>query len=342
MSSKKAAVYFSAGIGDALLLIPLIKILKKDGYQVFGIFTSPFQVHELFESNEVLDEKIVVLNQPRKIWFTGKYFFNKFDLSIVNYFAASKSNLLMASKTSLKVNTNRNVFFKRIKLKNIELKEPKINIHDAEQNINLYSENHQLTESDFTLTSNKSFSNHFKNKIAIQIGAGNNKTPFKIWSSDKWIQLMEKICSDYPDTQLLLIGDKHEGLLVKHLNHKNVTNLIGKTTLNELPSIISDSTCFIGSDSGIMHLAVALGLPTFTIWGASSELLYGYHNLNAVKHQVVFNESVNCRPCNAWINPNISRVKDVNQCPDFKCIAEIEVKDIYSKLKLFLSHHLQN
>ncbi|HEY1039985.1 MAG TPA: hypothetical protein VGF30_11300, partial [Bacteroidia bacterium] len=89
---KTAAVYYSAGIGDALLLTPLVKQLKKDGFKVTGIFTSIFNVHELMEVANLLDEKIVILSKPKLVWFVTRYRLNKFDRSYVNYFAANKSN----------------------------------------------------------------------------------------------------------------------------------------------------------------------------------------------------------------------------------------------------------
>jgi len=336
MSTKKVAVYFSAGIGDALLLTPLIKILKKDGYHVSGVFTSSFLVHELYEKIELLDEKIIVINKPRAIWFVGKFFLKKFDLSIVNFFAANKSNLLMASKTSKNVFTNRIVEFSKIKLKNISYLEPKNSMHDAEQNILLYTSTYKLIESDFNLTISNSELPQINKSIALQIGAGNNKTPFKIWDSDKWYQILNLIVNDFPDIKIILIGDKHETNLLHFSFLKNVTNLIGKTNLKDLPDVIKNTNCFIGSDSGIMHLAVALGLPTFTIWGASNQYLYSYQKFNSKKHIVLFNENINCRPCNSWINQNNSRVQNVNDCPDFKCIKEIETEHVYLKLKLFL------
>ena len=153
MQHLKAAVYFSAGIGDALLLTPLIKQLKKEGYHVTGIFTSVFKVHELYDDIKLLDDKIVILSKPKKVWFVGKFFLNKFHLSIVNYFAANKTNLTVASKTSLRVITNRDVVFQKIKLNNVHFIQPQSALHDAQQNLNLINSSHSLNESDFKILS---------------------------------------------------------------------------------------------------------------------------------------------------------------------------------------------
>ncbi len=343
MKNLKAAVYFSAGIGDALLLTPLIKQLKKEGYHVTGIFTSSYKIHELYEDIDLLDEKIVILSKPKKVWFVGKYFLNKFHVSVVNYFAANKTNLTVASKTSIRVITNRDVVFQKIKLNNVQLIQPQSNLHDAQQNLNLINSTYNIIENDFKLNLlRKSKSKTDKKIIAIQCGAGNNKTPYKIWDTDKWIQLINRIHVDFPELQILLLGDKHEVGLNKKIKCENTIQLAGKTNLQELPSIIKTANCFIGSDSGLMHLAVALDVPTFTIWGASNENLYSYTKFNPEKHQLVFNIQLKCRPCSAWINPNISRVKNAEDCPDFKCLRDLNVDLVYQKLSVFLKQHLLN
>jgi ADP-heptose:LPS heptosyltransferase len=343
MQQLKAAVYFSAGIGDALLLTPLIKLLKKEGYHVTGVFTSAFKVHELYDDLNLLDDKIVILSKPKKVWFVGKYFMNKFHVSIVNYFAASKTNLTVASKTSNKVITNREVVFKTISLKNIQFFQPVFNIHDAEQNINLIKPNHKIHENDFKIDLiSKPQIDSSKKIIAIQCGAGNNKTPYKIWNIEHWIELLNCINKDFKGIQFMMLGDKNEISLNKKIKFDNLIQFAGKTNLSELPSVLSKASCFIGSDSGLMHLAVAVDLPTFTIWGASNEQLYSYSSYNSTKHQLVFNEKLNCRPCSAWISANSSRVLQATDCPDFNCLKELDVQFVYKKLHVFLKQHLIN
>ena len=98
--------------------------------------------------------------------------------------------------------------------------------------------------------------------------------------------------------------------------------------------IIYHSTLYIGLDSGLMHIAVAFSKPTFTIWGASNPVLYGYAWAGKQHHIVSLN--LNCAPCSAWINPNTSRVTDPLRCPDFKCIKEIPVTMVKTELDDFI------
>jgi heptosyltransferase-2 len=50
----------------------------------------------------------------------------------------------------------------------------------------------------------------------------------------------------------------------------DVIDLTGRTSLRDVVSILKSATAFVGNDSGLMHLAGALGLPTVGIFGSSN------------------------------------------------------------------------
>ncbi|MDP2388312.1 MAG: glycosyltransferase family 9 protein [Bacteroidota bacterium] len=341
---KTAAVFYSAGIGDALLLTPLVKQLKKDGYRVTGIFTSPYHVHELFEGTSLLDEKITILSKPKLVWFITRYGLNKFDRIYVNYFAANRSNILAASKTSKKVITNREVKFKLNAIPNLRYITPHENRSDAEHNLNLYTKG-SIVESDFFINFKDTALEKFNlpaKYIVLQAGAGNNQTPYKMWSLGNWERLIEKIHKNFPNLSVVLLGDKNELAIGEELHNTSIVNLTGKTSLPEVISIIKNSVCLIGSDSGLMHIAASASKPSFTIWGASNEKLYGYEQFNSLKHQIIFNETISCRPCSSWISANITRVNNPMKCPDFICLEGLKPDAVFEKLSVFLSQQLNN
>ena len=141
-----------------------------------------------------------------------------------------------------------------------------------------------------------------------------------------------------PSSTLVLLGDNtelHLNAKINNANYPNVISFIGKTTLNDTMEIIYQSQYYIGLDSGLMHIAVALNKPTFTIWGASNPTQYGYEWLNA-KHKIV-SLNLACAPCSSWLNANTSRVKNPALCPDFKCIKDVSVDKVTKELELFLN-----
>lgn len=49
-----------------------------------------------------------------------------------------------------------------------------------------------------------------------------------------------------------------------------VVNLVGRTSVADLAALLRASSAFLGNDSGVMHVAAALGVPTLGLFGSSS------------------------------------------------------------------------
>jgi hypothetical protein len=64
-------------------------------------------------------------------------------------------------------------------------------------------------------------------------------------------------------------------------------NLTGNTSLVSLPALIRRAEWVITNDSGPMHLAAALGMRTFGIFGPTDPRLFGPYPLNAPSNFVV-------------------------------------------------------
>ena len=122
-------------------------------------------------------------------------------------------------------------------------------------------------------------------------------------------------------------------MITKH-DIPNVYSLIGKTSIQEVLSIIKNSVLFVGLDSGLMHIAVSLNIPTFTIWGPSDFNLYGYEKINSDKHEIIY-KNIYCRPCNSWIAPNTKRISKPEDCPDFRCMKELKPDEVFNRFNIF-------
>ncbi len=80
-----------------------------------------------------------------------------------------------------------------------------------------------------------------------------------------------------------------EGLLHGH----QVTNYAGQTTLGQFIDLASGCELFLTNDSGSMHIASALGVPTVAIFGATDDTTTGPTGGNAR----VVRQPVDCSPC---------------------------------------------
>ena len=332
---KQALVFFSAGVGDAILLVPLVNELKKDGYKVIGLFTSQYDCESIFENTKLFDEIEVKKNKLSLILFSI-FNFRKFDAVFLNHFSYSKSHLILSTVFGKHTYTNYKEFTSAQSSHSIHFLEPKVNKHDALQHLFLLNSTASLQDLNFNLNYKPQQNNKFNlpsNYIVIQASSANNKAPFKNWPFENWLRLFKHLSN----TTIVLLGDATETHLSNTINAKdypNVISLIGKTSLNEVKEIIYHSKYYIGLDSGLMHMAVALNKPTFTIWGASNPKLYGYDWMGA-KHKIV-SLNLSCAPCSSWLNANTSRVSNPSKCPDFKCIKGISVEMVTNDLDSFI------
>jgi len=88
-------------------------------------------------------------------------------------------------------------------------------------------------------------------------------------------------------------GPGEENLVAEVSQHvPNATSLLG-LKIPELAELIRGARLYIGSDSGPMHLAAAVGVPTVAVWGSSNSQRWRPWR---TKHQVVQNP-FECNPC---------------------------------------------
>jgi heptosyltransferase-2 len=72
-----------------------------------------------------------------------------------------------------------------------------------------------------------------------------------------------------------------------------ITNYAGQTSLAEFIDLASGCEVFLTNDSGAMHIASALGVPTVAVFGATDDLGTGPSGANSR----VVREPVECSPC---------------------------------------------
>ncbi len=111
------------------------------------------------------------------------------------------------------------------------------------------------------------------NQLALHPGSGSEK---KNWPETKWKELLRDLINRTP-INLLLIGGEVEAdrlqNLVKVLPADRV-QLAQNLPLCELALRLKDCFGFIGHDSGITHLAAAVGLPTLALWADTNEEIW--------------------------------------------------------------------
>jgi len=149
----------------------------------------------------------------------------------------------------------------------------------------------------------------------LVISPGAEYGPAKRWPAAYFAQLAK----DTPGP-VILIGSAKEAALCEGIaaSFRHVVNLCGRTTLAQALTVVAGARAVVSNDSGLMHVAAALGVPQVAIFGSSSPL-----------HTPPLNERANvlwlhldCAPCYA------------RECPlgHTRCLVDISVPMVQQAL----------
>lgn len=95
--------------------------------------------------------------------------------------------------------------------------------------------------------------------------------PEKNWPG--YAELTADLCRNMPDTRIIWAGAETISCPQAE-GRKNFVNLTAATTLPELMALLTQARLAVGNDSGPLHLAAALGIPTLTLFGPTNPKLY--------------------------------------------------------------------
>ncbi|MDH3446026.1 MAG: glycosyltransferase family 9 protein, partial [Deltaproteobacteria bacterium] len=73
----------------------------------------------------------------------------------------------------------------------------------------------------------------------------------------------------------------------------DIINLVGRTSLREAVAIIERARVCLGPDTGLMHIAAAMGTPAVSLWGATDPVRTGPYGFS----DLVIQGKADCSPC---------------------------------------------
>lgn len=168
--------------------------------------------------------------------------------------------------------------------------------------------------------------------VGIAPGAGESwgkNARFKHWPVIRFTQLADRITEEL-GAKIVIVGSPAErsiaDAIIYAMKHKPV-DLVGKTSLEELIATLSNLDLLIANDGGPLHMAVALGIKTVSIFGPVDETVYGPYPPSP-KHRVITG-AVECRPCYRKF-----RIMDCDK--DRECITTITTEQVFEGVKALL------
>jgi len=97
--------------------------------------------------------------------------------------------------------------------------------------------------------------------------------------------------------RLAILGsdvDREPSDELARLLHGQAINLVGRTTVKETAAALRRCELLVSNDSGVVHLAAAVGTPVVAVFGPSNDLAWGPYP--PAEHRVV-RVSLPCSPC---------------------------------------------
>ena len=137
----------------------------------------------------------------------------------------------------------------------------------------------------------------------------------KRWGEERFAEAGDALASEL-GIDVAIIGSEKERSIaerVQGLMKTRVAVLNGRTSLETLIGVISESSLVLTNDSGPMHIAAALGVPTVAIFGPTEHFATGPYGPRAR----IVREPVDCSPCM------------LRDCPiDHRCMTRVSAQAV--------------
>ena len=331
------------GIGDTLMTTPSIEVLK-NSIQCKITNLCMFQSnYEVLKGNPFIDELIYfpffnkskletfkfIKSLRRKFEFSINFYpSNRWQYNLIAWFIGAKKRI---GHRYIKMDIRELNF-----LKNYTVREDE-NLHNVEENVKLLKffdvNSVDIPSMQFYYDDRESeLGREFVKKSSIKdikVGIHTGTSSFKNhqnrrWAKEKFLELI----NIFPDIDFFVFGTKEEEeanqFIVNNSRYKNVI-LIQNTPLRQVALIIKQMNAFISNDSGLMHLAAAVGTPVVAIFGPTNPVWVRPWRVN---HSVVRVE-LPCSPC-FYYSP---KALECTAGLDFKCLKDIDVPMVKSAIE---------
>jgi heptosyltransferase-2 len=306
----------TAFIGDAILTLPLVQVLKKNHpSSSIDIVVVP-RTAEIFSNHPALytiisydkhgiDKGIIGLLRLRTILHSRKY-----DLIIVPHRSFRSAFLTWSLKPTMSIGFDRSAG-RCLFTENVHY-DP--TVHEIERNLLLLG--------------------------PLKIKTVTKDLP-RLYPSSQDVLAVDSVLNKYVPNKrmsliavapaIVLVGSKEDEVLCSEIIElslaKNIFNFAGMLPLLQSAELIRRSKVLISNDSAPMHLAVAVGTPVIAIFGATVPE-FGFTPCGP-RDIVVETEGLKCRPC---------AIHGGKTCPigTFECMLNILPDVVVDKVKPFL------
>ncbi len=319
------------GIGDSICFMPTIdNITIADKHAVIDIVVLKQNYGDLFLNNPNIRNVIALHDAPRM------FAYGKYDIGIIADFISAKwMSIILLKYLGCKkvVYVHRKLkWTKHLVLRCLDVLEL-LGIEYAVKKPQLYLDNDKtkICEKYGLENGMKIIAVCMGGNVINNVSAKNRKMKginFKQWPYKRYAELIRILEKKY--RVILIGGNKEEKEFASYtddVNLANVLNILGKTSLLESAQILSVCDLVIGNDTGMMHLAGAVGAATLSIHGPTDPDMCGTFNERAF----FLTPKTKCKYCYAERGD-----KYFNCTSGLSCLKSISVDDVIRKVDKIL------
>jgi len=147
---------------------------------------------------------------------------------------------------------------------------------------------------------------------------------YKQWQPEKFAKLADKLIEKF-SFPIILMGDESDLSLCdevsRSMTHKPVM-ACGKTSIGQFAALTRKCSLMIVNDGGPLHVSVAAGVRTASIFGPVEERVYGPYPLG---NHIVISKNLACQPC-------YRRFRRAS-CEHISCLNQLSVDEVFEKVK---------
>lgn len=166
-------------------------------------------------------------------------------------------------------------------------------------------------------------------------------SPLKRWPMEKMGHLIDRL-ADTMDCKFLVFSGPELELGEMLASHVNIAALevVGPLHLSKIAALQSQCAIFISNDTGLMHMAAAVGTPTVGIFGPTSPLIYlpPFEHALAVRTPEVeccYRKTQHMGPPGCWGSAHCLIAES-------SCIDQVETEEVYRTVLTLLSGSLND
>jgi len=170
-------------------------------------------------------------------------------------------------------------------------------------------------------------------RVIVHGGSG-GYNPARRWSPLGFAVVADALAQEF-QAQIVLVGTPDDAAEeIQRAMRQPCHNLAGKTSLPQLADLLRSADLFIGADSGVMHLAAAVGTPSVALFGPTSPQSWGPWLPQHPQGVRVLVAGSQCSPC-AYVGQRLGARAG---CEERTCMSLISPQQVISAARELLNN----